>query len=207
MLIDHSFYSLHQTCVPIKWTALIDLNQFIFFAKLIELIQFLSQVGWLVTESIRFHKVADLVDWLWGTGTIESIELIRNIPKNVNEIKAFPKKVNASQKRSAKLNVFQKKASIYIELIDFIESFESFLWLDWVDSYVLSNMIELIGIFKLRRFVVIESIHFHILPRLNWLIWRVQVCPPQTFPCNATDELSITTSSLNRKFEKQAKVI
>ena len=33
-------------------------------------------------------------------------------------------------------------------------------------------MIELIGIFKLYRFIVIESIHFHILPRLNWLIWH-----------------------------------
>ena len=33
-------------------------------------------------------------------------------------------------------------------------------------------MIELIGIFKLYRFMVVESIHFHILPRLNWLIWH-----------------------------------
>ena len=30
----------------------------------------------------------------------------------------------------------------------------------------------MIGIFKLCRFMVIESLHFHILPRLNWLIWH-----------------------------------
>ena len=30
-----------------------------------------------------------------------------------------------------------------------------------------SSMVELIGIFKLYRFMLTESIHFHILPRLN----------------------------------------
>ena len=57
-------------------------------------------------------------------------------------------------------------------LIDLIDSFESFFWLDWVDSYALRNMIELIGIFSLYRFIVTESIHSQILPRLSWLIWH-----------------------------------
>ena len=33
-------------------------------------------------------------------------------------------------------------------------------------------MVELIGTFKLYRFMAIESIHFHILPRLNSLVWH-----------------------------------
>ena len=37
---------------------------------------------------------------------------------------------------------------------------------------VLGNIIELIGIFKLHRFMVTESINFHILPRLSWQIWH-----------------------------------
>ena len=47
-----------------------------------------------MTESIRIHRVGDWVDWLGATGMIESIELIQNIPKQVNEIERFPKKVN-----------------------------------------------------------------------------------------------------------------
>ena len=33
---------------------------------------------------------------------------------------------------------------------------------------MLSNIIELIDIFKLYRFMVTESIYFHIMPRLSW---------------------------------------
>ena len=51
----------------------------------------------------------------WETGMIESIELIQNIPKKVNEIERFPKKIQRNgtfpQKRSTKWNVFQKKAT------------------------------------------------------------------------------------------------
>ena len=37
----------------------------------------------------------------------------------------------------------------------------------FICTYILSNMIELIGVFKLYRFMVTESIDFHILPRLS----------------------------------------
>ena len=39
------FWYYIQTCIPINSTELIDLNQFIFSAKLIESIQFLFQVS------------------------------------------------------------------------------------------------------------------------------------------------------------------
>ena len=105
-------------------------------------------------------------------------------------------KSNVSQKRSTKLNVFQKnvneievedfpKRATYILswLIDLTRSYESFPWLDWVGSYVLSNIIELIGIFKLYRFMVTESVHFHILPRLSWLIWHESYTSLVTSTC------------------------
>ena len=57
-----------------------------------------------MTESIRSHKVGDWVEWLWGTDMTESIELIQNIPKNVNEIKHFPKKVNENERFPKKIN-------------------------------------------------------------------------------------------------------
>ena len=41
---------------------------------------------------------------------VESIELIQNIPKKVNEIERFPKKVNEVG--------FPEKVNIFIELID-----------------------------------------------------------------------------------------
>ena len=56
--------------------------------------------------------------------------------------------------------------------LELIESFESSLWLDWVNSYVLSNMI---GILKLYRFMVTESIHFHFgTTELNlaWVVYK-----------------------------------
>ena len=61
-------------------------------------------------------------------------------------------------------------------LIDFIESFESFIWLEWVDSYVLSSMIELIGIFKLYLLIHGNWIHLflHFAPvELVDLVWVV----------------------------------
>ena len=67
-----------QTRIAINSTELIDLNWFIFAAKLIELIRLLFHVSWLVTESIRFHKVGDLVDCIWRTCMIESSEFIQN---------------------------------------------------------------------------------------------------------------------------------
>ena len=90
-----------------------------FSQKLVELIQFLSQVSWLVTESIRFHKEGDWVDWIWGTAvpqrTVCLYDWINWIywkyPKKVNEIKRFPEKVN-------EIEAFSEKVKIYIELID-----------------------------------------------------------------------------------------
>ena len=73
------------------------IDSFLFRKILIELMQFLFQMSWLVIESIRFHKGDDWVDWFWGTGMIESIDLIQNIPKKLNEIERFPKKVNATE--------------------------------------------------------------------------------------------------------------
>ena len=79
--------------------------------------------------------------------------------------------------------------TLYIELlIDLIESFESFLWRDWVDSYALSSMIEFIGIFKFYRFMWAESIHFHILPAtaelidLAWVVYKSGSDLPATGP-------------------------
>ena len=91
---------------------------------------------------------------------IESIQWIQKIFKS---------------KRSTKSKVFPKKTStkpkvILTWLIDL--TWKLLLWVDWVGSYVLSSMIEWIDIFRLYRFMVIASMHFHILPRLNWLIWH-----------------------------------
>ena len=139
----------------LSWLIWID----IFSARLTESIQFLFQVNCLVTESIRFHKVGDWVDWLFEVW-LSQLNWFK-IPQKANEIEHFPKrstKSNVFQKRPTKYRIFQKKVNIHIELIDLIESFGSFFWLDWVDSYVLSNIIELIDIFELYRFMVIESI-------------------------------------------------
>ena len=144
-----------QTCMPINSIELIDLNRFIFSAKLIELIQFLLQASCSMIESIRFHKVGDWADLLWASGVIEPIQLIKNA-KRTNEIDGFPKKVN----------------NLLSSLIDLIESFGLFLCVYWVGPCVLSNMIALIDIFKLYRLMVIESIHFRILPRLSSFIWH-----------------------------------
>ena len=99
-----------------------------FSAKLTELIQLLFQVSCSVTESIRFHKVVDWVGWLWGTGMIDLIELIQNIPKKANEFERFPKNVN-------EIESFSKNQHILSWLTDLIESFEPLFW-HWVDSYV-----------------------------------------------------------------------
>ena len=91
------------------------------------------------------------------------------------------KKLNVSPKKSTKSNVFQKS-----ERNRFSKKGQHIYWLDWLlwlnhlshsfdlieSIHVLSNMIELIGVSKLYRFMVIESMHFHILPLLNWLIWH-----------------------------------
>ena len=105
----------NRTCIPIYSTELINLNRFIFSAKLIELIHFLFWVSWLVTVSIRFHKVSDWVDWLCGTGMIESIELIQNIPRSSTKSDILQKKVK-------EIDSCPKKVNIYIELTD---------WFDW----------------------------------------------------------------------------
>ena len=76
----------------LSWLAWI--NSFFFRKKWLNRFSFFFQVRWLVTESIRFYKAGDWVDWLWETVMTESIELIPNIPKNVDEIEHFPKKIN-----------------------------------------------------------------------------------------------------------------
>ena len=102
----------------------------------------------------------------------------RTFPKKVNEIGRFSKKLNNEIERFPKkvneIEDFAKKVNIGIYWVDWL------IWLNhlshsfdlWVDSYILSNMPELIGIFKLYRVVVTESIHFPIWPRLSWLIWH-----------------------------------
>ena len=60
--------------------------------------------------------------------------------KKVNEIEGLPKQC--------------QHRYILSWSIDLIQSLELFLWVDWVGSYVLSNMIEFINIFKLYRFMV-----------------------------------------------------
>ena len=102
--------------------------------------------------------LSDWCDW------INSFDSKKNA-KKFNEIEDLLKKVN-------EMGDFLEKGQQYNELIDLIESFEIFLWVDWVCSHVLSSMMEWIDIFKLYRFMVIESIPFHILPRLNWLFWH-----------------------------------
>ena len=48
-------------------------------------------------------------------------------------------------------------------LIELIESFERFSWVDGVDAEVFINTIELIHIIKFLWIIAIESIHFNIL--------------------------------------------
>ena len=129
--------SEEQTCIPINSTELVDLNRFLLSAKLIELIQFLFQVSWLVTESICFLKVGDWVDWLWGTGIIDSIELMQNIPKKVNEI---PKKGQRNGRLSKKgQNIYWTDWLIWLNHLshsfDVIESIHMYL-LTWLTCAV-----------------------------------------------------------------------
>ena len=117
-----------------------------FSEKLTESIQFLF-VSWLVTESIRFHKVDGWVDLIWGPGMIESIELIQNIPKKVNEIERFPEKDQRKRTFSQKgqrNKRYSKKVNIPICWVD---------WLIWLNH--LSHSFDLI-----------ESIHMYILSRV-----------------------------------------
>ena len=124
------------------------INSF-FSAKLIESIQFLFQVSWLVTESIHFHKVGDWVNKHWGTGMIESIELIQNISKMLTKLNISQKKVNKIEcfpKQSTELNVFYEKVNKidfpknqHIYWVDWlIKSFESILWLESICMYLVA---------------------------------------------------------------------
>ena len=95
-----------------------------------------------------------------------------------SEIEDFRKGLRNQRfsKKPTKSKIFQNSVdNILSRLIHSVESFEIFLWVNWVGPDLLSNMIELIDILKLYRFMVIESIHFHTLPRLNWLLWQSRI--------------------------------
>ena len=157
--VDHVHQAQSQTCIPTNWTELIDLIRFIFSAKLNELIQSLFRVSWLATESIRFHKVGDWVDWLWGTGMIKWIDLTKNIPKQGQWNRRF-------SKNDQQIHWINWLIESLIHCFDLIGS---------IHMYLLSSMIEFIGIFKLYRFIVIESIRFHIFHDwidLAWVVYR-----------------------------------
>ena len=116
-----------------------------------------------MTESIEFEGLVwfNQLNWL-------------KIPQKRSTKSNFSKKSQQNRlfEKGQRNRLPKTSTCILSWLIDSIELFESFFLFGWVDSKVLSNMLELIGIFKLYRFVVIELIHFHILPRLKWLIWH-----------------------------------
>ena len=62
---------LNQTSIPISLMESFCVNRFIFPPKMIELIEFLLQVTWLITESFCFHRVGESVDCLLLTGMIQ----------------------------------------------------------------------------------------------------------------------------------------
>ena len=49
-------------------------------------------LNWFSSFSKSFSWIGDWVNWLWGIGMIEWIELIQNITSEVYEIERFPKK-------------------------------------------------------------------------------------------------------------------
>ena len=105
-----------QTCIPINSIELIDLNRFMFSAKLIDLIQFLFQVSWLVIESICFHNVGDWVDWLWNT-----------------KLKIFQEKVNKI------LSWMIYLIELFDNSCEFVEPVHTYLvtWLNWLNIFKL----------------------------------------------------------------------
>ena len=120
-------------------------------------------------ESVDFEGLVWLNQFNW-LKISQKGQRNRTFPKKGQQNRTFSKKGKRNRR-------FSKNANIYIELIYW---FDWIIWvtlLTWVDSYVLSNVIELIGIFNLYRFMVTESIrfyillHFHIID-LAWVVYR-----------------------------------
>ena len=83
------------------------------------------------------------------------------------QIEGFPK-------NSTNLKVYRKTSAKYwVNWLIWLNHLSySCEFIESVHMNLLTWLNEWINIFKLYRFMVIESLHFHILPRLNRLIWR-----------------------------------
>ena len=112
-----------------------------------------SYSRWLSRLTLR-----DCYDWInWiDSKYLKKGQRNRTFPKKNQRNRTFSRKGQQNRR-------FSKKVKIDIELIDLMNHFNhSFDLIESIRIYVLSNMNELVGIFKLYRFMVTEPVYFHI---------------------------------------------